>query len=99
MFGDKPEKMMDVINVFADKESRILLQKLAGPQSPLRADVLPYDKSGGTKLSNLSKLQMMVRLGLVEEDEIREGKKIITKYHATPEARQIMNDPLLKISG
>ena len=95
IFGDSPKKMLDVVRVFADEESRILLQKLTGPHSPLLADNLPYKKSKGTKLSNLSKLQVLVKIGLVEEKDIREGKKTITRYHATQKAIDIMKDPAM----
>lgn len=90
LFGDKPVEMMEFLKVFSDNESRILLNKLTGPHSPLMADNLPYPKSKGTKLSNLSKLQQLAKLGLVEEKEISEGHKIITRYHSTEKANIIM---------
>lgn len=92
VFGDRPKEMMNIMNVFVDKESKILLTKLTGPNSPLMADSLPYGKSGGTKLSNLSKLQNLVKLGLAEESEIREGNKTIVRYHSTPKANIIMEN-------
>lgn len=92
LFGDKPAEMQNLMNVFSDPESRILLEKLTGPNSPLMADNLPYRESKGTKLSNLSKLQKLSKLGLVEEKEIREGKKILTRYHSTPKADIILEN-------
>lgn len=93
IFGDKPAEMIDIMNVFADNESRILLKKLTGLNTPLMADNLPYKESKGTKLSNLSKLQNLAKLGLVEEKEIREGKKTMIRYHSTQKANIIMNNP------
>lgn len=92
LFGDKPAEMLDMMSVFSDPEARSLLDKLTGPQSPLMADNLPYLESKGTKLSNLSKLQVLTKLGLVEEKEIREGKKILTRYHSTAKADIIMEN-------
>jgi len=90
IFGDKPAEMLDMMNVFGDSESRSLLDKLTGADSPLMADNLPYTPSKGTKLSNLSRLQTLIKLGLVEEKEIHEGRKIITRYHSTSKADIIM---------
>ena len=91
MMVDRPQEMVKMAAVICDKESIALLKKLAGPGSPLRADELPYGRTG-TKLSNLVKIQMAAKLGLVSVEEKRNGTKVVAEYHATDPGRLIVKN-------
>ncbi len=84
------------MNVLTDKLSRMVLAKVASPNTPICSSELPMKVLPGTKIATMVSLHELQNLDLVESKMILREDGYHRVYHATTLGRKTVTDYMMQ---